>query len=393
MEKEICRHIWRAKKDFRMYPHSFRRGPEFQFFFRPNSILRKLVSLLAIWGLTIGTLPAYAAPLPRYGPPVQAGQKALLPQLPEPLLQKQMARIAGGQPEQPKFALQKPTTRLAALKKPAVTALQSSSAIGVFVGYADSSAPSLNFPTPWQDSPNIVFIGGGAPVNAGAIRIDNPGSAPLTVDSLSVDLQRANAQFNLWGSFTIPAGASAVLTQTQLGNFDTSAFSIVACGRPLAAGETRIPRITVTIAGTPQTFLDTSHVLDTGGFDLSCRGNESLQWRQVGASGIESPGGHLTLGPPSQSGAGGSPLSATAQLTDASGAALANVTVGFTVVSGPNSGQTGKDVTDSQGNARFTYISSSQGTDIIQASVVNASGATIQSSQAAISWQTASCGP
>src|SRR5436305_1443567 len=160
MEKEICRHIWRAKKDFRMYPHSFRRGPEFQFFFRPNSILRKLVSLLAIWA--------------------------------------------------------------------------------------------------------------------------------LTVDSVSVDLQRANAQFNLWGSFTIPAGASAVLTQTQLGNFDTSAFSIVACGRPLAAGETRIPRITVTIAGTPQTFLDTSHVLDTGGFDLSCRGNESLQWRQVGASGIES---------------------------------------------------------------------------------------------------------
>ena len=178
MEKEICRYIWRAKKDFRMYPHSFRRGSEFQFFFRPNSIFRKLISLLAIWALTIGTLPAYAAPLPRYGPPVLAGQKALLPQLPEPLLQKQMARIAGGQPEQPKFALQKPIARLAALKKPAVTALQSSSAVGVFVGYADSSAPSLNFPTPWQDSPNIVFIGGGAPVNAGAIRIDNPGSVP-----------------------------------------------------------------------------------------------------------------------------------------------------------------------------------------------------------------------
>ena len=97
-----------------MYPHSFRRGSEFQFFFRPNSIFRKLISLLAIWALTIGTLPAYAAPLPRYGPPVLAGQKALLPQLPEPLLQKQMARIAGGQLEQPKFALQRPIARLAA---------------------------------------------------------------------------------------------------------------------------------------------------------------------------------------------------------------------------------------------------------------------------------------
>ena len=50
-------------------------------------------------------------------------------------------------------------------------------------------------------------------------------------------------------------------------------------------------------------FLDTAHVLDTGGFDLvnaspcpnpvdspgAC--NESLQWRLIGTSGIGNPGG------------------------------------------------------------------------------------------------------
>src|SRR5262249_4401014 len=251
----------------------------------------------------------------------------------------------------------------------------------------DSSSASANFSTPWQGSPNVVFIGNGTPVNAGAIRIDNPGSTPLTIDNVSVDLQRPTAQFNLWGSFIIPAGGSAILTQTQPGNFDTSSFPIVLCGGTLAAGETRIPTVTVTIGGTPQTFQDTGHVLDTGGFDLSCRGNESLQWRQIGGAGIASPAGHLTFGPAGSTGTGGSPVTTTAQLTDASGAPLANVAVDFDVLNGPNAGQTSQGITDSQGKATFAYSSSAQGADILQASVTNTSQGTLQSNQISVNWQ------
>ena len=370
--------------------HSYRRrhSSDFGFFFSSNSILRKIVSLVAIWAFVLSSLPASPAIAQRAMEPLVVVNGLVLP------AQPMMSHGQGSSPTRAPGApllLKKGAGALAGLRPSAAIALQSSPAISVFVGYADDSSASMNFPTPWKDSPNVVFIGNGSPMNAGAIRIDNPESAPLTIDSVSVDLQRSNAQFNLWGSFTIPAGASAILSQTQPGNFDTSAFPIVACGGTLANGETRIPKVTITIAGTPQSFLDSSHVLDTGGFDLSCRGNESLQWRQIGSTGIESPGGHLTLSPSSQSGTGGSPLAVVAQLTDGSGAALANVAVGFKITSGPDAGQTAQDVTDSQGNAHFTYAGSSQGVDQIQASVLNASGATLLSSPATVNWQTASC--
>src|SRR5215467_3107689 len=206
--------------------------------------------------------------------------------LPEPLA----APEAPAAPKSGSVPAAPATAHAVSRLRPRAMMMQASS-ISVSVAYADSSSASGSFPTPWQGSPNVVFMGTGTPINAGAIRIDNPGSTPLSIDSVSVDLQRPTAQFNLWGSFTIPAGGSAILTQTQPGNFDTSAFPIVACGGTLASNETRIPRITVTIGGTPQTFADSAHVLDTGGFDLSCRGNESLQWRQVGTVGIANLGG------------------------------------------------------------------------------------------------------
>src|SRR5215218_2470820 len=43
--------------------------------------------------------------------------------------------------------------------------------LAVSVGFADSATPSSDFPTPWQGAPNVVYIGGGTPVNAGAIRL------------------------------------------------------------------------------------------------------------------------------------------------------------------------------------------------------------------------------
>lgn len=108
---------------------------------------------------------------------------------------------------------------------------------------------------------------------------------------------------------------------------------------------------------------DTAHVLDTGGFDLTCRGNESLQWRGIATTGIANPIGQLTLSPPSTSASGGAPVTSTAQVTDAAGAGLANVAVDFKVLSGPNAGQSGEISSDSQGHAQFTYTGSNQGTD------------------------------
>lgn len=343
-----------------------------------GKIFSQLLSWLLVWSLAFSSLPTYSAMAPT-AQWISLRAAHLEPQLRTARENRPIAEAA--QPALMKSAMMAPPL------------MQATSPVSVFVAYADTSTPSLSFPTPWNNSPNTIFIGSGDPTNAGALRIDNPSGAPLTIDSVAVDLQRSNAQFNLWGSFSIPAGGSAILTQTQTGNFDTSAFPIVTCGGTLQSGETRIPQITITIAGQAQVFADTAHVLDTGGFDLSCRGNESLQWRQIGTKGIESPSGQITLSSSSSTGTGGSPLTMTAQVTDAGGAALPDVTVAFTILSGPNAGQSGQDVTDSQGNAQFTYTGNAQGADVIQASVANASSATVHSGQTVVTWQTASCGP
>ncbi len=61
-------------------------------------------------------------------------------------------------------------------------------------------------------------------------------------------------------------------------------------------------------------------------------------------------------------------------------------TVNFTIVSGPNAGLTGSAVTDSNGQASFTYVGNSPGTDTIEASFVNSQGITVVSSQVTKTW-------
>src|SRR5262249_40413220 len=156
-----------------------------------------------------------------------------------------------------------------------------------------------------------------------------------------------------------------------------------------AGGHPPIPTVRVTIAGTPITFSDTAHVLDTGGFDLACRSNESLQWRLIGTSGIENQAGHITLAPPTSVQPVGATYTATATVSDAGNQPTPNVVVNFKVLSGPNAGKTGTGTTDAQGNATFSYTSIFLGTDILQASVTNATGGSIQSEQVTTTWTSA----
>jgi hypothetical protein len=155
--------------------------------------------------------------------------------------------------------------------------------VQVYVGYADDlRAGAVNFPTPWQGSPNINFIGGPSQWDAGAIRIDNFGSTPITIDSVAVDLNRPGPSLNLWGTFTIAPHTGTILTQTSQFNFDTSDFPFKGCGDPAAVGEAPVPTVTITSGVNSQVFSDNGHVLDTLGYDLACLQNESTPWTLIG---------------------------------------------------------------------------------------------------------------
>src|SRR5262245_40862557 len=144
-------------------------------------------------------------------------------------------------------------------------------AIDVFVGYVDNAHPPVfSFPTPWLGDPGILDVGhaAGQPFDAGAIRIDNNTGAPLTVDNVTVDGFGTGRRFSLWGSFTIPTGMKAILTQTSaLQNFDTSEETLRPCCSPLGDGVGPFPKVHLKIRGKAMTFGDVTHVLDTKGFD------------------------------------------------------------------------------------------------------------------------------
>jgi hypothetical protein len=192
---------------------------------------------------------------------------------------------------------------LAAVTFAAATGPAAHADVKVYVGYADNLRASPFFPTPWMGSPNVLFEGNTTPgttFDAGAIRFDNMGASSVTLSrGLTVDGFENHASFKLWDSL-IPAsglviqpGHQAIFTQTgDDSSFDTS--DQPAHGQP---GSAAVPKIHVTLNGTPQTFMDSAQVLNTGGFDLAVlthngvSTNESLQWRLIGTSGIENPGG------------------------------------------------------------------------------------------------------
>ncbi|MHB8481142.1 MAG: PEP-CTERM sorting domain-containing protein [Nitrospiria bacterium] len=191
----------------------------------------------------------------------------------------------------------------------------------VSVGYADNLRPSPFFPNPFS-SGATYFNGGGSSFDAGAVMIKNTGISNITVDGLDVTLKpniSGGVSFNLWGvlSETLTPGQTAVFSQTGSYNFDTSDYGFVATNNPAnncsvgalsltSICTTNAPLVAFKVDGVLKSFNDSGHVLDTGGFDSvnssPCVGgnnkdnnpgscNESLQWRLIGTTGVDNPGG------------------------------------------------------------------------------------------------------
>jgi len=269
-------------------------------------------------------------------------------------------------------------------------AAASAGGLSVFVAYAEdkeiNTPDPTSFPVPWAGSPGTTFLGGTVPgqtacgtltvcYDAGAIRLDNNTAAPIQVSSVSADLHSSipggKLFNNLWGSFTVPAGQSVILSANPpannpgYDNFDTSGYPANNC-TPLTVA----PTVTITVGGVATTLADDGHVLDTGGIDAGfCppKHNESIQWQQIGAPGT----GHatLSLGPATATQFTGHQVTETATMLDGSGAGLPDVTVNFAVTSGPDAGLSGTAVTDANGHAAFSYPGAADGEDVVVASV------------------------
>jgi hypothetical protein len=166
--------------------------------------------------------------------------------------------------------------------------------VTVYVGYAENERTPIFFPNPWVGSPKTRFLGHTGPdFDTGAILIRNNGPGDVTLGpGAYVDGFTDGAKFQLWDGLigtgvTFPPGENVILAATASSNFDTSDHPIQ------LTPDLSKPVIHLTINGQAQTFIDSSQVLNTGGFDLgnALGRNESLQWRPVGTTGILFPGG------------------------------------------------------------------------------------------------------
>jgi hypothetical protein len=278
--------------------------------------------------------------------------------------------------------------------------------IGVYVAYADSFHPAAtNFPTPWLGSSNTTFEGC-APVSAceydgGAIRVVNNSPSPVTVSSITVHIDSSNPDacvYTGWPSAVLAPGADLIVTQLGSGAADgctgpTPTFldlSDVGPGGINYVGNCThdglIPEVDVTIDGTTTIYHDTGQVLNSSGFDAGNCGagaNESSQWTKIGTGPC--PGSSLTLAPPSQTDQVLSKATVTATFTNSCNQPLSNADVNFTILSGPNAGQSGSVVTNVNGQATFSYSSSKLGTDTLKATIQNLAG-TIASNTVTVTW-------
>jgi len=272
-----------------------------------------------------------------------------------------------------------------------------STGIEVYVGYADSlRADAINFPTPWVGSPNTIFDGC-APVtscvyDAGAVRIVNNSSGPITVDAVAIHI--SSCTFSGWPATVVPVGANLIVTQsdavTSSGCFGPEPMDTSDVGKDgasivgVCSPDTLQPAVDVTINGQTTNYTDTGRVLNTGGFDAgNCGLNESIQWTVIGTGPCN--GSNLALTPKTQTWAIGMTATERAKFTNGCGQPLSDVLVHFAASSGPNAGRTGTGTTDANGVATYNYSSALAGTDTWRATVTNLAG-DINSNTVTVTW-------
>jgi hypothetical protein len=255
------------------------------------------------------------------------------------------------------------------------------SSVKVFVGYADTlRANPVNFPTPWSNSPGVIFRGckGQCTFDASAVMIVNDTPIQQRVDSVHVRIGGCNV--DLWpGARTLAPGNQMILTQTAStpvescgagnGSIDGSEIAPLQCG----GNDHLIPQVDLSLNGLPTTFSDTGQALISGGGDPGCRNrNESSQWTLIG--GARCAGGALTLGPRTQSHAIHQRAVVQARFTNGCGTGLKGVPVGIVVARGPNTKRVFRAVTNGNGTATIAYRSNRTGVDRLFGGAHNPAG-------------------
>jgi hypothetical protein len=99
------------------------------------------------------------------------------------------------------------------------------------------------------------------------------------------------------------------------------------------------------------------------------------------------PASGIVLKPPSQSLFTGSTATVTATVTNGVGSPVAGQVVTFKVISGPDTGLTGTGTTDASGNASFSFVGATPGTDTLEASFVDSLANTHVSNDVTVSWE------
>jgi hypothetical protein len=205
-----------------------------------------------------------------------------------------------------------------------------------FVGYADNLRASPFFPAGlctgnfWNGASGASATCAGQSMDSGAIMLVNNGTTSLSITGLTEKNQPgigSGVLYNIWGplSFTLAPGQDAVFTQTGSYNFDASDNPFISNANsptnncsvgalsttPLCLNNA--PALSLIVNGSTVSLVDSAHVLDTGGYDSvasnPCIGgnnannppgncNESLQWRLIGTTGVDNPGGGTSTSVP-----------------------------------------------------------------------------------------------
>lgn len=260
----------------------------------------------------------------------------------------------------------------------------------VNLGYVDNvRADPANFPTPWEESPNVIYEGctGSCEFDGGAVQVVNTRSTSIRVASVVIHYD--TCVYDIWPhNVTVPANSSLIVTQTtggaatgctpgdgQMDSSDIGPGGVSWAGNCSQSG--LIPEVDVTVGTVTTPFTDSGQVLNTGGVDgADCnpkRSNESEQWTPAGSSIC--PGSNLVLTPASVQKAPSASVTTTATFTNSCGNPLRGVPVNFDVTSGPDAGATGTATTNSSGKATFTVANDgTQGIDFVTASIDNTVG-------------------